>query len=121
MKLFKVYRFYDPGDAENGPRLEDEFVGSYETLKEAQSHAGAGFRIEEADTDDDPMELFAHLYNLMDDEEKGSWSRQAAVDMLADQRRYEIDHGLTPREYDANEFHEVIAEFIAQDANIDEL
>ena len=48
---------------------------------------------------DETMELIAHLYSLMDDEEKEDWSRQAAEDMVADQRRYEIDHGFTPREY----------------------
>ena len=114
MKHFKVYRFYDPGDAENGPRLEEEFVGSYDTLEEALSHAGDGFRIEEADAGD-VMELYAHLYSLMDDVEKSIWSRKHADDVLADQRRYEIDHGITPREYDALDFYETIAEFIAQD------
>jgi len=121
MKLYKVFRYYDPGDAENGPRLEEEFVDSYDTLEEAKSHAGDGFRIVEADTDDDPMELFAHLYSLMDDVEKSIWSRKHADDVLADQRRYEIGHGITPREYDALEFYEVIAEFIEQDASDNEL
>ena len=65
---------------------------------------------------DETMELIAHLYSLMDDEEKEGWSRQAAEDMVADQRRYEIDHGFTPREYDACDFYETIAELIEQDA-----
>lgn len=120
MKHFKVYRFYDPGDAENGPRLEEEFVSSYDTLEEAQPHAGDGFRIEEADAEDDTMELYAHLYSLMDDVEKSIWSRKHADDVLADQRRYEIDHGITPREYDALDFYETIAEFIAQDEGDDD-
>ena len=64
---------------------------------------------------DETMELIAHLYSLMDDEDKDNWSRQAAEDMVADQRRYEIDHGITPREYDACDFYETIAELIAQD------
>lgn len=65
---------------------------------------------------DTTMELIAHLYSLMDDEEKDGWSQQAAETMVADQRRYEIDHGITPREYDAQEFYEIIAELIAQDS-----
>ena len=120
MKHFKVYRFYDPGDAENGPRLEEEFVGSYDTPEEAKAHAGDGFRIEEGDTDDDTMELIAHLYSFMDEEDKDNWSRQDAEDMVADQRRYEIDNGITPREYDACDFYEAIAEFIAQDEDDDD-
>ena len=65
---------------------------------------------------DETMELIAHLYSLMDDEEKDGWSRQAAEDMVADQRRYEIDHGIAPRKYDACDFYETIAELIAQDS-----
>ena len=41
--------------------------------------------------------------------------------MVADQRRYEIDHGITPRDYDACDFYEIIAELIEQDAEDDEL
>ena len=70
---------------------------------------------------DETMELYAHLYSLMDDVEKLIWSRKHADDVLADQRRYEIDHGLTPREYDALEFYEVISEFIERDENDEEL
>ena len=55
MRYYKVYRFYDPGDGENGPRLEEEFVSSYDTLEEAQPHAGDGFRIEEADAEENPV------------------------------------------------------------------
>ena len=73
------------------------------------------------ETDDETMELIAHLYSLMDDEEKEDWSRQAAEDMVADQRRYEIDHGNPPRDYDACDFYEIIAELIEQDAEDDEL
>ena len=65
---------------------------------------------------DETMELIAHLYSLMDDEERDNWSRQAAEDMVTDQRRYEIEHGITPREYDACDFYETIAELIAQDS-----
>ena len=65
---------------------------------------------------DETMELIAHLYSLLDDEEREGWSRQAAEDMVADQRRYEIDHGITPREYDACDLYETIAELIAQDS-----
>jgi len=66
------------------------------------------------ETDDETMELIAHLYSMMDDEEKDGWSRQAAEEMVADQRRYEIDHGITPRDYDACDFYETIAELIEQ-------
>ena len=66
---------------------------------------------------DETMELIAHLYSLMDDIEKSIWSRKHADDLLADQRRYEIDHGITPREYDAQEFYETIAELIEQDSS----
>lgn len=65
---------------------------------------------------DETMELIAHLYSMMDDDEKEGWSRQAAEEMVTDQRRYEIDHGFTPREYDACDFYETIAELIEQDA-----
>ena len=65
---------------------------------------------------DETMELIAHLYSLMDDADKDNWSRQAAEDMVTDQRRYEIDHGITPHEYDACDFYETIAELIAQDS-----
>ena len=65
---------------------------------------------------DETMELIAHLYSLMDDEEKDGWSQQAAETMVIDQRRYEIDQGITPSEYDAQEFYEIIAELIAQDS-----
>ena len=65
---------------------------------------------------DSEMELFAHLYSLMDEVEKSIWSRKHADDVLADQRRYEIAHGITPHEYDAIAFYETIAEFIEQDA-----
>ena len=120
MKYFKVYRYYDPADGENGMRLEEQLAGRFKTLAEAQAFATDGFRIEEADTDDDdPMELIAHLYSLMDEDEKSHWSRQAAEDMVTDQHSYEIDHGITPRVYDADEFYETIAEFIAQDAEDD--
>ena len=73
------------------------------------------------ETDDETMELIAHLYSMMDDKEKDGWSRQAAEEMVADQRRYEIDHGITPRDYDACDFYETIAELIEQDAEDDEL
>ena len=66
---------------------------------------------------DETMELIAHLYSLMDDEEKDNWSRQAAEDMVLDQRRYEIERGITLREYDACDFYETIAELIAQDSS----
>ena len=33
---------------------------------------------------DETMELIAHLYSLMDDEDKDNWSRQADEDMVAD-------------------------------------
>ena len=72
--------------------------------------------MEQSYINDCEMELLAHLYSLMDEDAKESWSRQDAEDMVADQRRYEIDHGVTPREYDVCDFYEVISEFIAQDA-----
>lgn len=65
---------------------------------------------------DDTMELIAHLYSMMDDDEKAEWSPEAAKDMVLDQRRYEIEQGIAPREYDANDFYETITELIAQDA-----
>ena len=64
---------------------------------------------------DDTMELIAHLYGIMDEDEKADWSPEAAEDMVADQRRYEIKQGITPHEYDARDFFETIAELIAQD------
>ena len=74
MRYYKVYRFYDPGDGENGPRLEDTLAGRFDTLEEAQAFAGESSRIKETDTDDkDPMELIAYLYSFMDDEEKTDW------------------------------------------------
>ena len=122
MRYYKVYRFYDPGDGENGPRLEETLAGRFDTLEEAQAFAGESSRIEETDTDDkDPMELIAYLYSFMDDEEKTDWSRQAAENMVTDQRRYEIAHGITPREYDAKDFYDTIAELIAQDTEDGEL
>lgn len=68
------------------------------------------------DSAEKEMELIAYLYNFMDDQEKASWSRQDAEEMVNDQRLYEINMGAAPRDYDANDFYEVIAEFIAQDA-----
>ena len=62
------------------------------------------------------IELIAHLYSLMDDDDKDNWSHQAAEDMVADQRRYEIEHGIKPREYDTRAFYETIAELIEQDS-----
>ena len=122
MRYYKVYRFYDPGDGENGPRLEDTLAGRFDTLEEAQAFAGESSRIEEADTDyEDPMELIAYLYSFMDDEEKTDWSRQAAKNMVTDQRRYEIAHGIVPREYDTKDFYDTIAELIAQDTEDGEL
>lgn len=40
--------------------------------------------------------------------------------MVADQRRYEIEQGNTPREYDAHDFYETIAELIAQDEEVED-
>lgn len=62
------------------------------------------------------MELIAYLYGFLDDEDKASWSRQDAEKMVSDQRRYEIDRGIAPHDYEVDDFYEVIAEFIAQDA-----
>lgn len=61
------------------------------------------------------MELIAHLYSMMDDDEKAEWSPEAAKDMVLGQHRYEIEQGIAPHEYDANDFYETITELIAQD------
>ena len=61
-------------------------------------------------TDDETMELLAYLYGYMGEEEK------AAQEMMDDQRRYEIEQGLEPKEYDVADVYEVIRQFIQQDA-----
>lgn len=44
---------------------------------------------------------------------------QAKYDeMVADQYRYEIEHGYTLGHYDPADFYEVISEFIQQDAEL---
>ena len=54
----------------------------------------------------------------MDKEEMASWSMEAAQEMVADQYRYEIEHGYTLGHYDPADFYEVISEFIQQDAEL---
>ena len=65
---------------------------------------------------DSTMELIAHLYSFMTDDDKADWSIEEAEKMVADQYRYEIGNGITPPYYSTADFYEVIAEFIAQDA-----
>lgn len=67
---------------------------------------------------DETMELIAELYSYMDEEEMADWSMKAAQDLVADQRRYEIEHGHVPGNYDPEVFYEVIAEFIQQDTEL---
>ena len=69
---------------------------------------------------DSTMELIAHLYSFMDDDEKAAWSKDAARDMVDDQCRYEIENGITPPYYSATDFYEIIAEFIRQDEEDDD-
>ena len=64
---------------------------------------------------DETMELIAKLYSYMDEEEIASWSMEAAQALVADQQRYEIEHGCVPGHYDPADFYEVISEFIRQD------
>ncbi len=67
-------------------------------------------------TDDETMELLAHLYGYMSEEEKATWSPKDAQEMMDDQRRYEIEQGLEPKDYDVADVYEVIRQFIQQDA-----
>ena len=67
---------------------------------------------------DETMELIAYLYSFMDEEEIASWSMKAAQEMVADQYRYEIEHGYTLGHYDPVDFYEVISEFIRQNTEL---
>ena len=67
---------------------------------------------------DETMELIAYLYSFMDEEEIASWSMKAAQEMVADQYRYEIEHGYTLGHYDPADFYEVISEFIQQNTEL---
>ena len=67
-------------------------------------------------TDDETMELLAYLYGYRGEEEKATWSPKDAQEMMDDQRRYEIEQGLEPKEYDVADVYEVIRQFIQQDA-----
>lgn len=67
---------------------------------------------------DETMELIAKLYSYMDEEEMASWSMEAAQELVADQYRYEIEHGYTLGHYDPANFYEVISEFIQQDTEL---
>ena len=67
---------------------------------------------------DETMELIAKLYPYMDEEEMASWSMEAAQEMVADQYRYEIEHGYTLGHYDPADFYEVISGFIQQDTEL---
>ncbi len=67
-------------------------------------------------TDDETMNLLVYLYGYMDEEEKATWSLKDAQEMMDDQRRYEIEQGLEPKEYDVADVYEVIRQFIQQDA-----
>ena len=67
-------------------------------------------------TDDETMELLAYLYGYMGEEEKATWSPKDAQEMMDDQRRYEIEQGLEPKEYDVADVYEVIRQFIQPDA-----
>ncbi len=69
---------------------------------------------------DATMELIAHLYSFMTEEDKAEWSLTKAEEMVDDQYRYEIDEGITPSYYSVMDFYEIIAEFIAQDAEANE-
>ena len=58
------------------------------------------------------MELMAHLYSFMTDADKAAWSMDAARDMVDDQHRYEIEHGIPPTVYFARDFYEFIRDLI---------
>lgn len=60
----------------------------------------------------------AKLYSYMDEEEMASWSMEAAQELVADQYRYEIEHGYVLGHYDPADFYEVISEFIRQDTEL---
>ena len=62
------------------------------------------------------MELMAHLYSFMSDEDMAAWTIDAAQDMIDDQHRYEIEHGIMPGMYFAQDFYEFIRELIATES-----
>lgn len=64
------------------------------------------------------MELIAKLYSYMDEEEMVSWSMEAVQELVADQYRYEIEHGYVLGYYDPADFYEVISELIRQDTEL---
>ena len=61
------------------------------------------------------MELMAHLYSFMTDEDKADWSMKAAQDMVDDQHRYEIENGILTTVYFARDFYEFIRDLIASE------
>ena len=65
---------------------------------------------------DSTLELIAHLYSFMDENEKAGWSMEEARKIVDDQYRYEIEQGMTPPYYSTTEFYEIIADFIRRDA-----
>ena len=67
---------------------------------------------------DETMELIAKLYSYMDEEEMAGWSMEAAQELVADQYRYEIEHGYTLGHYDPTDFYEVISELIQQNTEL---
>ena len=70
-------------------------------------------------TVDFEMELIAKLYGYMDKEEKAAWSLEEAEKLVEAQKRYEQECGGVQLSMDACEIFEIIAEFIAQDAEED--
>lgn len=77
---------------------------------------GGENRWEEKQMDEMMMELIAKIYGYMDDEEKASFTLEAAKEMVEDQIQIDKDAGREPLEYDPELFYDTICEFIQQDA-----
>lgn len=67
--------------------------------------------------DDDIIpEILADLYNNMDEDEKASWSREAALILIDDMVRYDRSRGLEPLPYELEDVYTFILALIRQDA-----
>ena len=66
--------------------------------------------------DDDIIpEILVILYNNMDEEEKASWSREAALILIDDMVRYDQSRGLEPLQYELEDVYTFILALIRQD------
>ena len=67
--------------------------------------------------DDDIIpEILADLYNNMDEDEKASWSREAALILIDDMVRYDKSRGFEPLSYEQEDVYTFILALIRQDA-----